>query len=534
MGTLSQTLRVGLALFLAMFGTSALPTASAYAMGEATADEAVQTQLTDLAVTAAQEAAPPAEVLPPATESSPVPPVDTSTPPSDGVTDVTEPVAQGTQEVNPLPAALFSAPEAKQGDDKKDKDDKDKCDDNDRFAKDSRNDDCDDEEDCDDDRRIGGNDNTRGDQKDECDEEEECENSDRASPNNDRRCVYKDAKTGSLSIVVSGSINGSKLYVDGNEFKELKHNTTMPVVKTGLSAGVHTVTVKKGGKTLATTQVTIATCPKKVTPVKPSHKDACYLDRDGIYVDDTKGVIYKVNGVETTGWVEYEGVDLNVTPEPDEGYVLSGGSTVAWSFTFTNEQCLTITKSAQVASDTNLDGLIGVGDTVTWTITVTNTSDEKCESFYVKVEDPNAVLDDEGYVGVLMPGKSKELTAVSTITANDLEVCKVTNTATFYGWRAHKYDRELSFFNVEEEGEWTDPLATNSASDTYNLVCPEPGQVLGDTTVKPAPVVASTPQVLPATLPATGGQSESNLGIVLGIVLSALTYFAMMRRQQEA
>lgn len=52
-------------------------------------------------------------------------------------------------------------------------------------------------------------------------------------------------------------------------------------------------------------------------------------------------------------------------------------------------------------------------------------------------------------------------------------------------------------------------------------------------------VVPQVPQVLataalPAVLPATGGASDSNFGMVLGIVLSALTYFAMLRRYQEA
>jgi LPXTG-motif cell wall-anchored protein len=276
--------------------------------------------------------------------------------------------------------------------------------------------------------------------------------------------------------------------------------------------------------------------PEETTPVEPTLKDICYLDKDGIFIGYTEGVRYKVNGEKAKGWVPFTGTTLNVTAEPKEGYAFPEGAVTLWTYTsesFTDEQCLTITKTAKVASDTNLDGLIGVGDTVTWTITVTNTSEQDCENFYVTVEDPNTVLEDDGYIGFLGAGESKTLTATSTITANDLEACKLVNTATFSGWRALAYDRgELSFTTSNLVVEMPDPLATGSASATYNLVCPETGQVLGDTTVTPAPVVAPAPQVLPATIPATG-QSESNFGIVLGIVLSALTYFAMLRRYQE-
>lgn len=53
-------------------------------------------------------------------------------------------------------------------------------------------------------------------------------------------------------------------------------------------------------------------------------------------------------------------------------------------------------------------------------------------------------------------------------------------------------------------------------------------------------VVPETPQVLaaavalPATLPATGASDTSSIYLVLGLVFSALTYYAMLRRYQEA
>lgn len=274
------------------------------------------------------------------------------------------------------------------------------------------------------------------------------------------------------------------------------------------------------------------------TPVAPKIKDICYQDKDGIYIGYTHGVIYQIGEKATKGWVPFNGNEFTVTAVPKEGFVFTEGSVTSWTYTaanFTNEQCLTITKTAEVASDTNLDGLIGVGDTVTWTITVTNTSENDCEEFYVTVEDPNTVLEDNGYIGYLGAGESTSLTATSTITANDLKVCKVVNTATLFGWRQHQYTDVLNFLNVEEEDETpvSAPLATKSAFATYALVCPPVpsgggGQILGETTTKP--VVASTPQVLPATIPATGGETNY---LILGVVMSAFTYFAMMRRQEQ-
>lgn len=317
---------------------------------------------------------------------------------------------------------------------------------------------------------------------------------------------------------------------------------SFPITVSNLPAGTYTVSVVKGEQVFAPADVIITVCPNETTPVEPSVIDICYMDRDSIYIENTEGVIYKVNGEVTSGWIKYAGATLNVTAEPAEGYVFPEGAVTSWTYdssTFTNKQCLTITKSAKVASDTNLDGKIGLGDTVTWMITVTNTSDKDCESFYVTVDDPNTVLENDGYIGYLAAGDSTTLTATSTITENDLQACKVVNTATLSGWRIHAYDKEeLSLARTNNlVQELPDPLATGSASATYTLVCPAGsggGQVLGDTTVKPAPVATPTAQVLPATLPATGASDTSNIYLVLGLVFSALTYYAMMRRYQEA
>lgn len=47
-------------------------------------------------------------------------------------------------------------------------------------------------------------------------------------------------------------------------------------------------------------------------------------------------------------------------------------------------------------------------------------------------------------------------------------------------------------------------------------------------------VLASTSIALPEMLPATGASDSSNIYLILGMAFSAFTYFAMMRRYEEA
>lgn len=568
MGTLSQTLRVGLALFLAMFGTSALPTASAYAMGEATADEAVQTQLTDLAVTAAQEAAPPAEALPPATEPSPVPPVDTSTPPSDGVTDVTEPVVQETQEVNPLPAALFSAPEAKQGDDKKDKDDKDKCDDNDRFAKDSRNDDCDDEEDCDDDRRIGGNDNTRGDQKDECDEEEECENSDRAS-RGDRNNDCDDEECNNENRFSVSDRGNRHDDCDDEECNENQgdvydrgprggHNDHCHVVIPLPTPTVDDPCGPRNAKWIMPTDteqytwhlnqdnelIVTAIPPYVFSEKEKSHNYGTAEDENKpcevacsvnnmvhvtMWITDGEQMpaagAYPEEGVPGTYKFTVDGLEL-ATPEV-ESYVyglIHGGYTKLVdvdAMSYKTFRFADSTGNNQVVTayilNVDLDG-------------DTSTTADQTYFFYEPIY--NGIVQDDvwqtwdvynaGNAVIWGNGNGDPVQSWNSVLATHPNAVVLN-----YGFNQGTYNQGTHAM-VQD-------IVFDCATVRFSVATPTtPGEVLGDTTVKPAPLVESTPQVLPATIPATGGQSESNFGIVLGIVLSALTYFAMMRRQQEA
>lgn len=264
--------------------------------------------------------------------------------------------------------------------------------------------------------------------------------------------------------------------------------------------------------------------PCTVTPAEPTtYNDECYLDQDSIYINPVEHVVYYVNGVEKTGSVPYTGTPLVVTAVATDDYTLSG-YTGPWTFdgsTFTNKQCLTIAKSAVVANDTNKNGVIDAGDTITWTITVTNNSDNEMDNFYVTINDPNATLENNGLIGSLASGESTTLTATSTITRDQMLICKATNTASFNAWRINRED--FSDRSVQSESEVA-PLATGSADATYTWTCGGKG--------------AETPTPTPTTpvatqLPETGPQSSVNyllFGLIAAVTIYGAIYFAQPKK----
>jgi hypothetical protein len=265
--------------------------------------------------------------------------------------------------------------------------------------------------------------------------------------------------------------------------------------------------------------------PTVVTPEAPVAYDYCYSDEDYIWVPHTEGVIYKANGDAGYGYYQYEkGSTVVITAEPAEGYVFSEGATTSWTFDaedFSDKQCLEITKTAKVASDTNLDGKIGVGDTVTWEITVTNTSDLEYEPFYVMVEDDGTVLENDGYIGTLGAGESETLTATSTITEEQMAACKVVNVATFYGWRLRAELAKTEQLDLSMNKEESAPFATDSATAEYVLDCPGRGEYTPET--PKTPVIPVLPYTAGASTPivAISALSVASLILVAGAAIKS-------------
>lgn len=347
-------------------------------------------------------------------------------------------------------------------------------------------------------------------------------------------CAYFNT-TSSISITVTGTAKDSTLVIYDESDNVVKTidievdndgnvtSPTFPVEVTGLSAGTYTVKVEKGDKVLASETVVVALCLYEVTPDEPAVRDYCYDDYDYIIIPYTEGVIYKVNGIVESGYVTFTGAPLEVTAEAADGYKLVGyeGS---WTFDdsdFTDENCLTITKTAKVASDTNHDGIIGYGDEITWEITVTNNSDKECESFYITVDDPNAVLENDGLIEHLGAGESETLTATSTIKSADIQLCKAVNIASFNAWRLDKRDQEPSILSLNQYDKKA-PLATGEARAEYTLTCPTPGR--GSIT---------PPTTVVTELPKTGPEQDSITNLLIGLTASILVYRSLLWREER-
>jgi hypothetical protein len=128
-----------------------------------------------------------------------------------------------------------------------------------------------------------------------------------------------------------------------------------------------------------------------------------------------------------------------------------------------------------------------VGDTITWTVTLTNTGDV---TLHIEVEDPTAGISE---TIVLAAGASETITRSRLVT--DADVPAITNTVT----ATATLDPALGLDNVIER----------SATDSCGMTTPTPSPTPSPTpTPLPAvetPAPTPTPTALPVALPPTGG-----------------------------
>lgn len=281
-----------------------------------------------------------------------------------------------------------------------------------------------------------------------------------------------------------------------------------------------------------------------VTPKAPDFYDFCGTTKsDRVVIPFSIGVIYKIDGQTVrAGSYPVSASSVTVTAEAKDGFVIRGESETSWTYEFTNKDCIAITKVSQPVTDTNGDGVIGVGDTVTWNITVKNNSPNKYENFRVQLEDTTATLENDGLINYLGAGKSVSLTATSTITAKDITTCKATNTVQFTAWYTHKHHkldkngREDSFLSrdretIEEndESETEDPTYDLSGSVSAEAVftCPTPGSGSGSSTT-------TTSSEDPEVLPATGPSSTNPLVILASSAVAYVATYLLQRRRELA
>lgn len=273
----------------------------------------------------------------------------------------------------------------------------------------------------------------------------------------------------------------------------------------------------------------------EATPAAPYFKDLCGTGWDWYKVPYTKGVNYQVNGnTVTPGWHKVEsGAAVTISAVAQDGYTLVN-YTGPWTHDFTDEKCVDIKKELVGWLDSNKDGRISAGDKVTWKIIVTNLGVNPYTGIDVSITDPGAVLED-AYKSGLKPGKSYEFTATTTLTAQDMTVCKVTNTASFVaGFNIHHSDRDSARMS-ETEGEnlmfQYGNFTGTSNTASWQFTCPAP-QVLGDTTnsTPSAPGKVLAASTLPETLPATGSSDHPLLILVAAMAAYGAAYFLQGRR----
>jgi hypothetical protein len=117
------------------------------------------------------------------------------------------------------------------------------------------------------------------------------------------------------------------------------------VVDAGSHNGAGTVTVEAfaeqgyelTGKTSWEYTFTNVPCPVEVTPGEVTFTEVCGTAHDTFTIPSTTGVVYKVNGDVVTAGTHPGSGTVTVTSTPESGYVLTG--TTSWAHTFTNEDC---------------------------------------------------------------------------------------------------------------------------------------------------------------------------------------------------
>lgn len=227
--------------------------------------------------------------------------------------------------------------------------------------------------------------------------------------------------------------------VDSGTTESVVDGTSVIVMLHNIPAGTYDFVITgDNDSTVASTTVTIEQCPPEVVmPAAPMLKDYCYDDIDSIVVPTQTGIAYYLSdnlATDISGHtLPFTGNPISITAIALPGYSLTGQS--IWEFDstdFTNLQCVTVTKTGQSPTSTNGDGAIGIGDLITWTITVKNISTETIDMFDVALTDATATfVANDSTIYDLAPGKTVSLTATSIISSNDATACKATNTVLF-------------------------------------------------------------------------------------------------------
>lgn len=286
-------------------------------------------------------------------------------------------------------------------------------------------------------------------------------------------------------------------------------------------------------------------CPVK--PEVPKFIDYCGERTDYVVIPSVRNVLYKINGKVVHDGSHAVSGTVTVTAQPaHEDYTLVGEDLGPWTHVFADTDCVTVTKSSQPVTDTNGDGTIGVGDKVTWNITVTNNSDNDLDNFKIELTDSTATIvnDDnvtDGVIKYLKHGTSVVLTATSTLTVDEVKACKATNVVEFQGWYARKhhkldengrenYNSSFKHGDYDDEEEGYDLSGSAKAEATFTCPTPGSGSSGGSSDATTVSVTSETPE----TLPATGPSDNNPLLILAGSAVAYIATYMIQRRRELA
>lgn len=387
-------------------------------------------------------------------------------------------------------------------------------------------------------------------------------------------------------------LSGDEVVVSWN----LTDSTTMPLVADSLAAGTYTVELSKGNTVYVSTEVIIEECETPPTeiaiPAQPSPYDPCGpRNADWLLPTDTDQLNWELDSAHnlivytTEGYVFTDGTTMHNYGQPVDSnepcattcpvnsmvYVtmwLTDGETMpaagAWpsgtpgTYKFTVQGLELATPEVQ----SYVYGLINGGYTKlvdidamrysTYRFSDSTGNNQVVPSYvlYVDYDGNIATTGDQEYL-IFEPIYN------GTVVENSWQTWDVLGGGTSTWWSdssggdptlvwnailaAHPNAQALYFgFNqgTYNPGAHTmvQDIVFDCATIRFSVATTPPsggGQVLGTSTATPtaAPVAAPQPtgHVLPAALPATGGETNY---LLLGVVLSAATYFVALRRQQ--
>jgi uncharacterized repeat protein (TIGR01451 family) len=172
--------------------------------------------------------------------------------------------------------------------------------------------------------------------------------------------------------------------------------------------------------------------------------------------------------------------------------------------------------SLQLVKTPNKTTFTSVGESVTYTYTLTNNGNVTLDGPFTVTDNKIASVDCSGAADHLAPGQHTTCTASYAITQADIDAGSVVNTATAYG---HYIESNVTSNGTSAEVTWQAPNAT-----------PTPTEQVGGVTA--APSQAATLPVTNTDRNPTDSSSTPLLALLLCLAFGALAFFVVQSQRR--